>query len=155
MAVGVVLASAGRLEPRVRIGGVVHHEVHDHPDPVGSRGPDEFDEIAEIAQTRIHAEEVGDVVTVVLAGSRVEGHQPQAGNAEVGKVLDAFGHAADIAGTVAVPVVERLDVSAVEDRVLPPQVATLDLPHAVIAGTVGDSCGSTDSPNASMNAVWC
>ena len=109
-----------------------------------------------LPETRVDAEEVGDVVAVVLAGGRVEGHQPQAGHAEVGEVLDAFGHAADVAGAVAVPVVERLDVGAVEDRVLPPQVATsrcFSCGHR--RGAVGDSCGSTCSPNASMKADWC
>ncbi len=58
------------------VGGVVHDEVDDHADTVRAGGADELDEIAQIAQTGIDAEEVGDVVPVVLAGGRVERHQP-------------------------------------------------------------------------------
>ena len=54
----------------------------------------ELDEVAERAQPRVDAEEVGDVVAVVLARGRVERHEPQARDAEVGEVLDALGHAA-------------------------------------------------------------
>ena len=63
----------------------------------------ELDEVAEGPEAGIDAEEVGDVVAVVLAGGGVEGHQPQARHAEVGEVLDAVGHTADVAGAVAVP----------------------------------------------------
>jgi len=99
----------------------------------------------------VDTEEVGDVVTVVSAGGRVEGHQPQARHAKVEEILDAFRHAADVAAAIAVPVVEGLHVGAVENGVLPPQVAGVAAPHAIAArvcGAVGDSCGSTCSPNA-------
>ena len=55
-------------------------------------------------------------------------------------------------------VVEGLDVRAVEDGVLPPQVTGVAHPHAIAAlgwGAVADSCGSTCSPNASMKPDCC
>ena len=97
VAVGVVRAAAGGLEPRVRVRRVVHDEVDDDPDAGRPCRAHELDEVAEGPQTGVDTEEVGDVVAVVLAGGRVEGHQPQARHAEVGEVLDALGHAADVA----------------------------------------------------------
>src|SRR3712207_7637263 len=47
------------------------------------------------AQPRVDAVEVGDVVAVVPLGGRVEGHQPQAGHAEVGQVVDALGESGE------------------------------------------------------------
>ena len=121
--------------------------------PFRASRPDELDEIAEGPEFGVDAEEVGDVVAVVLAGGRIERHQPQARHAEVVEVLDAVGHPADVARAVAVPVIERLDVRAVEDGVLPPQIARVGASHAIVAfclGADGDSSGSTCSPNASM-----
>ena len=93
--------------------------------------PDELDEVTEGPEAGIDAEEVRDVVAVVFARGGVEGHQPQAGHPEVGEVLEAVGHTADVAGAVAVRIVEGLDVGAVEHRVLPPQVTGVRTSHAV------------------------
>ena len=153
VAVRVVLAATGGLEPRVSVRRVVHDEVDDDPDAAGPSGAHELDEVAVGPETGVDTEEVRDVVAVVLAGGRIEGHEPEARHAEVVEVLDALGHAADVAGAVAAPVVEGLDVCAVEDGVFPPQVAGVADSHAIAArgaGAVTDSCGSTCSPNASM-----
>ena len=152
VAVRVVLAAAGGAEPRVSVRRVVHDEVDDDPYAARPSRAHQLDEVAVGPETRVDTEEVGDVVAVVLAGGRVEGHEPKACHAEVEEVLDALGHAADVAGAVTVPVVEGLDVCAVEDGVLPPQVAGVAASHAIAAGwgAVTDSCGSTCSPNASM-----
>jgi hypothetical protein len=137
---------------------VVHDEVDDHPDAARLGGADEFDEVAERAEARIDGEEVDDVVAVVLAGGRIERHEPQAGHAEIGQILDPLAHPTQVAAAVAVPVVEGLDVGAVEHGVLPPQVAGIGLPHAIAAlvdGAVGDSWGNTCSPKASMKPACC
>ena len=115
--------------------------------PRRARRAHQLDEVAGGAQAGVDAEEVGDVVAVVAAGGRVERHQPQAGDAEVGEVLDAVGHAAQVADAVAVAVLEGLDVGAVEHRRLPPHVAGLAEPHRVTS-----SCGRTCSPKVSMKA---
>ena len=156
VAVRIVRAAACGLEPRVRVRRVVHDEVDDHPDAVGSGRADEFDEVAERPEAGVDTVEVRDVVAVVLAGGGVEGHEPQARHAEVGEVLDAVRHAADVAGAVAVRVVKGLDVGAVEHGVLPPEVAGVRAPHVVTGcGVVADICGSTCSPNASMKSDCC
>ena len=81
---------------------MVHDEVEDDPDAAGPRGPDQLDEVTQVAQPRVDAEEVGDVVAVVDVTRRVERHQPQAGDAEVGEVVDPARHARQVALPVAV-----------------------------------------------------
>ena len=71
--------------------------------------------------------------------------------AELREVVQALGEALEVARPVAVPVHERLDVQAVDHRVLPPQVARLGDPHA--APPV--SWGRTRAPKASMKASCC
>ena len=142
---------------------MVHDEVDDDAQAGRASGAHELDEVAVAPEARVDAEEVGDVVAVVLVGGRIERHQPEAGHAEVGEVLDALGHAAQVAMTITVGVGESLHVGAVEHGVLPPQVAGLGELHerassrwtagvAVVAGggAVGSSCGRTLSPKASM-----
>ncbi len=148
-----VLAGTGIREPRVLVGGVVHDQVGDDADAAVARGPHELDEVAERAQPRVHAVEVGDVVTVVAVGRGVERHEPQARHTELVQVVDALGEPAEVAVAVAVRVGVGLDVEAVDDGVLPPDV-----------GGVGElherTSGRTLAPKASMNGssswpTWC
>ncbi len=154
--VAVGRAATRRLEPGVPVGGVVDDEVGDHVDPAVVGGADDLDQLPEVAQPRVHAVEVRDVVAVVPVRARVERHQPQAGDAELGEVVDALGQAPQVADAVAVGVVEGLDVQAVDDGALPPQVARVADSHAA---TQADSravrqplrAGSTSAPKVSMN----
>ena len=124
VAVGRVGVRARRLEPRVLVGGVVHHEVGDHADAAVARGADHLHEVAVGPQPRVDAVEVDDVVAVVaVARRRIERHEPQAADAEPRQVVDPLGQPGQVAAAVAVGVEEGLDVEAVDDRVLPPQVA--------------------------------
>ena len=106
--------------------------------PRSRRGADELDEVAERAQPRVDAVEVGDVVAVVAVGRRVEGHQPDAGDAEPAQVVDLLGEAAEVAAPVAVAVDVGLDVQAVDDGVLPPQVGGLGQSHALPPPQLGE-----------------
>ena len=136
------VAIAARPEPRVLVGGVVDHEVGHDPDPAVARGPDHLGEVARRAEPAVDAVEVGDVVAVVALFTRVERHQPQAAHAQPREVVEPVGQALEVAAAVAVRVQERLDVEAVDNRVLPPH----------IAGRLGaHSAGRTCSPKASMN----
>src|SRR4029434_1614232 len=119
---GRALVRPGRLEAGVLVGGVVDDQVGDHPDaPLAGRA-EGLDQVAEGAQPWVDAVEVGDVVAVVLVGGRVERHQPDAGHAQAGQVVALAGEPGEVAAAVAVAVGEQLDVQAVDDRVLPPQV---------------------------------
>ena len=138
-ALGRVAIAARLLEPRVLVRRVVDHEVHDHLDAAVVGGAHEIDELAEASEARIDPVVVAHVITVVAVGRRVEGHQPQAGNAEPGQVVDLPDQAPEVAHAIAVRVEVGLDVEAVDDRVLPPQIAGLVEPHtsSVSASTSG------------------
>ena len=92
--------------------------------------------------------EVGDVVAVVAVGRRLERHQPDARDPELGEVVEAVGEALEVAGAVVVPVHVRLDVEAVDDGRLPPEVAAIGDLHRPTSFSAGRTC----SPNVSMNA---
>src|SRR3712207_4635321 len=110
------------------------------------RSPDDLDQVAVAAQARVDAVEVGDVVAVVALGGRVEGHQPQAGDAEVGQVVDPLGQALEVTAPVAVPVEVGLDVEAVDDSRLPPDVGGVGDPHVVpLLGTAPGPSGRLTS----------
>ena len=120
------------LEPRVLHRGVVGHQVGDHPHAAVVRGAQELDDVAEGAQPRVDGVEVADVVAVVLQRARVERHQPDAGHAEVGQVVDLAGQPGEVTPPVAVAVGVPLDVQAVDDGVLQPQVAGVGDAHVAV-----------------------
>src|SRR3712207_9431504 len=64
----------------------VDDQVGDDAHAAVGGGADHLDQVAVGAQSRVDAVEVGDVVAVVALDGRIEGHQPQAGHAEVGEV---------------------------------------------------------------------
>ena len=144
VAVRRVAVGACGLEPRVLVGGVVHHQVGDHADAAVARRAQHLGEVAVGAELGVDAVEVADVVAVVATGGGMERHEPQARDADAGQVVEPVGEALQVAATVAVGVEEALHRQAVEDRVLPPDVAGRLAPHPA-------SPGRTCSENASMN----
>lgn len=164
VAVGRVPAALGRREPRMPLRGVVHDEVHDDPHPAVPCGADDCDHVAEGAEPGVDVVEVGDVVAVVEVGRRLERHEPDARDAELGEVVEPLREPVEVAAAVVVPVHEGLDVEAVDDGGLPPEVPAVggahDQPTAPAPTPAFDSSGSTCSPNASMNPrcswpTWC
>ena len=113
----------GGLEPRVLIGGVVDDQVHDHPQASVPGLVQELGEVAEAADVRVDAVEVGDVVAVVAVGCRVDGVEPDAGDAQAGQVVEPRDQAGQVTDPVAVRVLEGLDVEAVDDGLLVPALA--------------------------------
>ena len=128
------------------VGGVIHDEVGDHAYSALARRPHHVEQVAVRAETRVHPVEVGDVVAVVALAGRHERHQPQAVDPEPGQVVDPLAQPGQVAAAVPVVVEEGLDVEAVDDGVLPPDVACGLARHVA-------SSGSTRSPNASMKGV--
>src|SRR5919206_1722486 len=110
-------------------GGVVDDEVGEHAQPPIAGVTDRLREVAQVPEPRVDAQIVRDVVSVVTVGRRVQRHQPQAGGAERGHVVEALDQPGEIAAPVAVGIGEGLDVEAVDDRVLPPHVARRSQPH--------------------------
>ena len=62
-------STSGRLEPRVLVRGVVDDQVDDHPDAPVAGLVQQLDEVAERAEPRVDAVEVGDVVAVVTVAA--------------------------------------------------------------------------------------
>ncbi len=88
VALGVVRARSGLLEPRVIGGGVVHHQVGDHPDAAGMGGVDQLLHIVDRAVVGVHAGEVRDVVAAVAQRGLEERQQPDAVDAQPLQVVE-------------------------------------------------------------------
>ncbi len=119
-------------KPRMLDGGVVDDEIDDHAHPMLTRLMHELDEVAGRAVARIDAVVVSHVVPVVASRRRVERQDPQAGHAEAGEIVEPAHQPLEVADAVAARVDEPLDVDAVDDGVLVPEV--LDQHRAQGAG---------------------
>ena len=104
------------------VGGVIDHEIDQHANATAARLVHELDEVAARAEARVHAVEVGDVVAVVAARRRLERCKPDRVDAEALEVVESPRQPLEVAAAVAVCVEERLDVEAVDDCVLVPEV---------------------------------
>ena len=127
---------------RVLVGGVVHHQVEQHPDAPLPRLQHEFREVTEGAEPRMDAVVVGDVVAVVPQRRRVDRVQPDAGDAEPGQVVQPADQPAEV--SAAVPVHRRRTHPPVASRgLLPCTSAPTRLPayprHAVSAHRKGSA----------------
>ena len=72
----------------------------------------------EISQRAVHGMDVhviGDVITIVLEGRWIKRKHPNGGHAEVAKIIEFLGKAAEVARAVGVAVEERADVDFVDD----------------------------------------
>src|SRR6202043_2575850 len=97
-----VLRASRIAKPGMLVGGVVDDEVDDDADAALPAAMGELDEVAERAVARIDAVIVGYVVAVVLAGRRLERHQPDRGDAEPLQVIEAPKQSLEIADAVAI-----------------------------------------------------
>ena len=89
-----------------------------------SRLVHELDEVAERPVARVDAVVVGDVVAVVAVRASAGTAPSQTHvDAEALEVVEPAAQPLEVADAVAVGVQERLDVEAVDDRVLVPEVA--------------------------------
>ena len=135
VALRVVLAQPGLLEPRVVGRGVVDDEVDDDADAALVRGLDERAEVLDRAVVRVDAVEVGDVVAAVAKRRGVERQEPDAVDAEPLQVVELVLEAPEVARPVVVAVEERARVDLVEDGGLEPERIGLEpvpgLAHAL------------------------
>ena len=115
--------AAGRDEPGVLVGGVVDHEVQNDSNAAFLGLPGQLREVAEVAQPRIHAVVVADVVPVVLPRAGVDGAEPQAAHAEPGEVVQPADQPPQVTDPVTVRVLVGRDLEAVDDSLLVPAFA--------------------------------
>jgi hypothetical protein len=106
----------------VLVGGVVGDQVDQHPDTAPAGFLDQSVDVGEGTEVGVDGAVVSDVVAVVGQRRAVEREQPEAVNAEVCEVIQFAGQPSQIAEAIAIRVAERLDIHAVEDGVLVPQV---------------------------------
>ncbi len=78
-------------------------------------------EIGQRAEERVDIAVVGDVVAEVGHRRWVEGRDPEGIDAEPAQVVKSFGDAAQVAGAVAVAVLEASWVDLINDAALPPR----------------------------------
>ena len=121
VALGRVPVAPRLLEPGVLVGGVVDDEVGDDPDAAGMGRLGQRLEVGDGPDGGMDLAEVGDVVAVVLQGRGVDGHQPEAVDAQLLEVVELGRQADQVAVAVAVGVVESADVDLVEDGILVPE----------------------------------
>jgi hypothetical protein len=103
--------------------GVVDDEVHEDADAAAVGLAHELDEVSAGAEAPVDAVVVGDVVSVIPPRRRLERSEPDRRHTEAFEVVETPGEPFEVAAAVAVRVQVRLDVEAVDDRVLVPEVA--------------------------------
>ena len=110
-----------RLEPGMLVGGVIDDQLGDDPDPALVRLAQERAEVAQRAVARVDPLVVRDVVPVVTQRRRVEGQQPEAGDAEPLEVVELLREPGEVADAVRGRVAEGPHVRLVDDRVFVPE----------------------------------
>ncbi len=117
---GPRIPGEGGTEPRVLLGGVVRHHVHDDPQPQRVRGADQLVGVGEVPEEGVDGPVVGDVVAAVRLRGDVEGGEPHGVDPEAGEVGEAGADPAEVADAVPVAVGEGAYVHLIDDGIAPP-----------------------------------
>ena len=120
VALGIGARRARLDEPRMLIRSMIRHEIDDHADAAAMRLRQQAIERGEVAEVRMDAAVVADVVAPVVERRRVDRVQPDRIDAERAQVVEMRGDAVEIADAVAVRIGERARIDLVEDGALPP-----------------------------------
>ena len=113
--------AARRLEPGVRVGGVIEDQFGNDPQVAPMRLAHEGAELGARTVVRMDVAVVGDVVAVVPAGGGIERQQPHGVDAQILDVLELAREAGEIPAAVIVAVEECAYVHFVDHGVLEPQ----------------------------------
>ena len=119
---GVLPGGPGRLEPRVLVGGVVDHQVHEQLHAARVHGGQQPVEVGQRAEGRVDVLVVADVVPAVVLRGRVDRRQPQHVHPEVAQVVQPRLDPAEVPDAVAVGVREAARVDLVDHGRTPPLV---------------------------------
>src|SRR5690606_30996121 len=142
LAPDVVIAIAGVgvgtrvLKPGMLDRRVVDNQINNDANAIITRRMHKLDKIAERAEAGIDRVIVSDVVAIVAVWRRIKWQQPDTGVAQTGDLFQPHEQAAEIANTVIVAVLKCLDVDAVDNRVLVPQVAAFHGASSFLNGAV-------------------
>ncbi len=120
VAVRAVRGAARGLEPGVLVGGVVHHQVGDHPDAPLVCLVDQRHEVADVPVIGQHGHVVGDVVAAVAQRRGVDRQQPDAVDAQPLQVVEPVDQPAQVAVAVVGGILEAAHEHLVEHRALVP-----------------------------------
>ena len=118
--VGVILPLAALLEPHVLIGGVVHHQVHEHPHPPLVGAVQHLFEHLQVAVVRVDIHVVGNVIAKVRVGRGVERREPYGVHVQALDIIQLGQHAPKIADAVAVAVAEAARPDLIDGHLLIP-----------------------------------
>jgi len=107
----------------VLVGGVVGHEVDQHPQPAGVRRGQQPVEVGEGAEHRVDHAMIGDVVAEVDHRRGVERRQPDRIHSEVDQVVQPAGDPGQVPDPVAAGVGEAPRIDLIDHRRPPPVVS--------------------------------
>ena len=99
---------------------VIRHQVEDDANAAAMRLGDQAIERREVAEIRMDAAVVADVVAPIIERRRVDRAQPDRVDAERLEIVEMRGDAVEVADSVAVRIGETARIDLVEDRALPP-----------------------------------
>ena len=118
--VGVILSLAALLEPHVFIGGVVHHQVHEHPHSPLMGPVQHLSEHLQVAVVRVDVHVVGDIIAKVCVGRGIERRKPYGVHVQAPDIIQPGQHAPKVADAVAVAVAEAARPDLIDGHLLIP-----------------------------------
>src|SRR5271165_7511839 len=100
---------------------VVEHQFNEHLHAALMGGVQKLLEILQTSVVRMDIRIIRDIVSVVAQRRRIEWQQPQAGNAEVLKVIKLADQAGKIADAVIITVGKSTNMEFIDNRILVPE----------------------------------
>src|SRR5579863_5436306 len=124
---------------------VIRNKIQDQPKTALMRRLKQVIEILHGAEDGIDAAVVGDVVSKVGHGRRIDGGDPYRIDAEIDEIVEAIANAPQIADAVAVTVLKRSRIHLIDNRAFPP--AQILHPNPVLHCTLPPA-------SAMINDLW-
>ena len=118
----IVPTGAGFPEPGVPVGGVVHHHVHDYPQPAPVRFCHQPVEVGQAPIARVDIAVIAHVVAEIDIRAGIDRGKPDGIHAQVGQVVEPGDDPGQVAQSVPVGIRERTRINLVNDPVAPPQI---------------------------------
>ncbi|OGP14900.1 MAG: hypothetical protein A2053_06325 [Deltaproteobacteria bacterium GWA2_50_8] len=116
----IVFALARLLKPQMLIGGVVEHQVKDHPDTALMRLCNQTVKISQGAKFGIDIRVVTDIVSEVNVRRGVKRRIPDGFDAQFSQVVQVLDHSSQVANTVAIAVGKGSRVNLIDHTITPP-----------------------------------